>query len=178
MGAANLWLIALPLPDRDRIVDLAEADRQRFALYSSLHDFMVGGPGASASSSSSAYSRQLQCVLTPLDLPPFRTGTLDSLVKASEELASGEQRVLGVLQRYIANAAQMLHVIPGTMAENSITSRVKDPANLSGILMIQGDKTPESYARSFTWNGVKYRHDLSIAEILSGFLFVLHVLLA
>ena len=160
----HLWLISLPLPGRTDAQagnNPEEADRMRFGLYSSLHDAMVGAPAGT--------SPGLHCHLTPLDLPAFRTGTLDHLVKAGDDLAMAEQRFQLVLHRIIASMSQLLN----ESANNELGIIPKSKVSLSGLLLLNNGKTPESYGRDFVWNAVKYRHDVPILEILETFSKVL-----
>lgn len=161
----HLWLISLPLlgrTDPQLGNNAEEADRQRFGLYSILHDALVGAPNHA--------SPGLNCHLTPLDLPSFRTGTLDLLVKASDELAVAEQRYLLVLNRIIGSMSQLLN--ESSNADLGLIPKSK--VSLSGLLLVGNGKTPESYARNFMWNAVKYRHDIPILEILQTFNKVRH----
>jgi hypothetical protein len=157
---SHLWLIALPLPDRagsSRSTDPDETDRQRYGLYSTIHDALVGAPNRA--------SPGLHCHLTPLDLPPFRTGTLDSLVKVSDEIAVSERRYEAVIQRIIGNMSQLLNM---GQEEDRVLNLPKTKISLEGLMLV-GDKTPEQYSRDFAWNAIKYRNDVPLRDIIETF---------
>jgi hypothetical protein len=157
---SHLWLISLPLPNRagsSRSTDPDETDRQRYGLYSTIHDALAGAPNRA--------SPGLHCHLTPLDLPPFRTGTLDSLVKVSDDIAVSERRYEAVIQRIIGNMSQLLNM---GQEEDRVLNLPKTKISLEGLMLV-GDKTPEQYSRDFAWNAIKYRNDVPLRDILEIF---------
>ncbi|ODV81167.1 vacuolar ATP synthase subunit C (V-ATPase C subunit) [Suhomyces tanzawaensis NRRL Y-17324] len=82
-----------------------------------------------------------------INFPEFQSGTLDSLVQESEELA----KIDGQLQGSVSKVVDIL----SSVTENASNTR------------IVGSKSATAYLESFQWNTTKYRLDKPIKDLVS-----------
>ncbi|ORX70884.1 ATPase V1 complex subunit C [Linderina pennispora] len=95
-------------------------------------------------------SKVVDSELYDFSLPQFRIGTLDALVRLSDELSKFDTS-------YESMTGKLLDTLRNlTSASN---------AELSSLVTVD-DKTVDQYLKTFSWNTSKYRADRSLVEIV------------
>ncbi|KAJ1992882.1 Vacuolar ATP synthase subunit C [Coemansia spiralis] len=84
-------------------------------------------------------------------LPMFKIGTLDTLVRLSDELAKYDSSYENTTAKFIDTL-------------RSLTGM--DNAGLASILLVE-DKPVDQYIRTFSWNNAKFRSDKALPEIVA-----------
>lgn len=93
-----------------------------------------------------------------IDLPDFKTGTLDVLVSSGEELARVDPMTEGILTRLVSIFKQL-------GADNQMRER-EGKTEAEGQLLVE-DLSTEDFIRQIEWNRLKYRIDLTIPELMA-----------
>lgn len=88
--------------------------------------------------------------ISPLSIPVFKIGTLDSLVQQSEELTKLDGQ-------FHAVASKLSDIIDSIYDGNA--------AKIAAAKKI-GNKPPENYVKSFAWSTSKYRIDKPLPELV------------
>ncbi|KAI8322066.1 ATPase, V1 complex, subunit C [Martensiomyces pterosporus] len=88
--------------------------------------------------------------LYDFNLPMFKIGTLDTLVRLSDELGKFDTAYEGTTGKFIDTLRNL------TGAANS---------DIGSMISVE-DKTVDQYLRTFSWNNSKYRSDRSLTEIV------------
>ncbi|KAJ2065166.1 Vacuolar ATP synthase subunit C [Coemansia sp. S2] len=84
-------------------------------------------------------------------LPQFKIGTLDTLVRLSDELAKFDTSYENTTGKFIDTLRNLTNTTNSALAAH---------------LLVE-DKSVDQYIRSFSWNNSKYRSDRSLPEIVS-----------
>ncbi|KAF9377095.1 Vacuolar ATP synthase subunit C [Podila verticillata] len=88
--------------------------------------------------------------VSPLPIPEFKIGTLDTLVLLSEDLAKQDTA-------FESSANKLVDVIRSLLGAEAATK-------LAGSLSVN-EKTIDNYLKTFQWNTMKYRTDKSLVEL-------------
>ncbi|KAF9166552.1 Vacuolar ATP synthase subunit C [Actinomortierella ambigua] len=88
--------------------------------------------------------------VSPLPIPDFKIGTLDTLVLLSEDLA--KQDVL--FENSVVKLVDTIRSLLGPESSTKLTSTLS-----------VNEKTIDSYLKTFQWNTMKYRTDKSLVEL-------------
>lgn len=88
--------------------------------------------------------------LGPLNLPPFKAGTLDSLINLSEELPRVDNQFTQIVAKIVDTLRNLLN----------------NDAEALGQHIQVNEQSIDDYLLSWTWNGQRYRTDRSIREIV------------
>ncbi|KAI1315647.1 Vacuolar ATP synthase subunit C [Mortierella claussenii] len=88
--------------------------------------------------------------VSPLPIPDFKIGTLDTLVLLSEDLAKQDT----AFESSVNKLADTIRSLLGAEAATK----------LAGSLSVN-EKTIDSYLKTFQWNTMKYRTDKSLVEL-------------
>lgn len=84
-------------------------------------------------------------------LPTFKIGTLDTLVRLSDELAKFDIAYEGTVTKFI----DTLRTLTGTT----------DNQRLESMLVVE-DKPVDQYIKTFSWNNSRYRSDRALPDIV------------
>ncbi|KAJ1960514.1 Vacuolar ATP synthase subunit C [Dipsacomyces acuminosporus] len=85
------------------------------------------------------------------NLPTFKIGTLDTLVRLSDELAKYDTAYESTTGKFIDTLRNL------TGASNK---------EIGSMIVVEDSKTVDQYLRTFSWNNSKYRSDKSLTEII------------
>ncbi|KAG0319221.1 Vacuolar ATP synthase subunit C [Dissophora globulifera] len=88
--------------------------------------------------------------VTPLPIPEFKIGTLDTLVLLSEDLAKQDTA-------FESSVNKLVDIIRSLLGPEALA---KLPSSLS-----VNEKTIDTYLKTFQWNTMKYRTDKSLVEL-------------
>ncbi|KAI0206437.1 vacuolar ATP synthase-like protein subunit C 1 [Astrocystis sublimbata] len=89
--------------------------------------------------------------VSPFSIPNFKIGTLDALVQQADDLV----KLDGACQAAVAKVADSLRTLYDGDDQKADEQKVVN------------DKPTDQYLRSFVWNKVRYRADLSVGELVS-----------
>lgn len=137
-----MLLVALPLKHREEGKTTEwSPDEDRQALFSFLADKAAGKfkPG--------------QVQMVPFYCQDFKVGTLDSLVCVGEDLGRIDQGFEGVLERLHGHLKNLASAFPEEPIDDAV--------------LVDEMPYPE-YLGGFQWNGMKYRTDQPVKEIVEA----------
>ncbi|KAF8980836.1 Vacuolar ATP synthase subunit C [Entomortierella lignicola] len=88
--------------------------------------------------------------VTPLPIPEFKIGTLDTLVVLSEDLTKQDTA-------FESSVNKLVDIVRSLLGPEAATK-------LAGSLSVN-EKTIDNYLKTFQWNTMKYRTDKSLVEL-------------
>ena len=123
------WLLAVPLENHDP-----------HAMYSSLAS-KLGLTDSSSSSNNSASSSSLVTSMGQITFPPFKTGTLQSLIALSDELPKHDGALTALVLKLVDTLKALLN---------------NDADSLTQHLQVNESPLDQYVTGNWTWNATKF----------------------